>query len=58
MKTNSWTERTIFDQFLPISKKSIRARWLLTFSITEHCFGHQIVNLGPIVLIFGGYAPL
>ena len=34
--------------------KIIRARSGLTFSITEHCFGHQIVNFGPIVLIFGG----
>ena len=56
MKLKNWTERTILDMFLPISKKSIRVRWGLTFSITEHCFGHQIVNLNPIVLSFGGYA--
>ena len=49
----NWTERTILDKFLPISKKSIR-----TFSITEHGFGHQIVNFGPIVLNFCGQAPL
>ena len=24
-----------------------------TFSNTEHCFGDQIVNFSPIVLIFG-----
>ena len=45
----NWTERTVLDNFLPISEKSIR-----TFSITEHCFGDQIVNFSPIVLIFGG----
>ena len=49
----NWTERTILDKFLPISKKSIR-----TFSITEHGFGHQIVNFSSIVHIFGGQAPL
>ena len=42
-----WTSFQLFP-------KSIRARWVLTFSITEHCFGHQIVNFSPIVLIFGG----
>ena len=29
-----------------------------TFLITEHCFGHQIVNFSPIALIFGEQAPL
>ena len=42
------TVRTNLDKFLPSSKKSI---WI--FSITEHCFGDQIVNFSPIVLIFG-----
>ena len=41
-----WTNH--FGQVLSISKKSIRARWGLTFSITEHCFGHQIVNFSGI----------
>ena len=50
-----WTNQ--FEQVLPISKKSIRARWGLTFSVTEHCFGHQIVNFRRIVLIFDGQAP-
>ena len=38
--------------------KSIRARWGLIFSITEHCFGHQIVNFSMIWLIFCEQAPL
>ena len=29
-----------------------------TFSITEHCFGDQIVNLSPLVLTFGVQAPI
>ena len=53
-----WTEQTILNTFSITSKKSIRARWGSTFSITEHCFEHEIVNFSPIVLIFGGYAPL
>ena len=47
------TDRTNLDKFLPSSKKSI---WI--FSITEHCFGDQIVNFSPIVLIFGLQAPI
>ena len=39
-------------------QKIIRARWGLTFSKTEPCFGHQIVNFCPIWLIFCGQAPL
>ena len=35
-------------------QKIIRARWGLTFSKTELCFGHQIVNFRPIWLIFLG----
>ena len=115
MKLKNWTDRTVLNKFLPISKKvselfrspnivlatkssslvqlcsflvgrlhisqhwwpnkqnglnepfwtsfylypkSIRARWGLTFSIIEHCFGHQIVNFSTIVLIFDGYALL
>ena len=45
-------------QSLSISRKSILARWGLTFSITEQCFGHQMVNISQIVLIYGGQAPL
>ena len=29
-----------------------------TFSNTEHCFGDQIVNFSPIVLIFGVQAQI
>ena len=47
-----------FWQVFNYFQKSIRARWGLTFSITEHCFGHQIVNFSTIVLIFDGYALL
>ena len=53
MKWKNWVERTVLDKFLPISEKSIR-----TFLITEHCFGDQIVNFSPILLIFGVQAPL
>ena len=49
MKLQPLTDRSVLDKFLPISKKSIR-----TFSINEHCFGDQIVNFSPIVLIFAG----
>ena len=37
-----------FSQVFNYFQKSIRARWGLTSSITEHCFGHQIVNLAII----------
>ena len=47
-----------FRHVLRISKKSIRARWGLSFSITEQYFGQQIVNFCPIVLFYGGQAPL
>ena len=40
-----------FGQVFTYFQKSIR-----TFSITEHCFGDQIVNFSPIVLNLGGYA--
>ena len=53
MRLKNWTERTVLDKFLPISKKSIR-----TFSITKHCFGDQIVNFSPILLISSVQAPL
>ena len=53
MNWKNWTERTVLDKFLPISEKSVR-----TFSITEHCFGDQIVNFSPILLISGVQAPL
>ena len=42
-----------FGQVFTYFPKSIR-----TFSITEHCCCHQIVNCCTIVLIFGGYALL
>ena len=51
MKKLDWANR--FGQVLTYFRKSIR-----TFSITEHCFGDQIVNFSPIVLIFGVQAPL
>ena len=47
-----------FGQVFNYFQKSIRARWGLTFLITEHCFGHEIFNFRPIMLVFGGYAPL
>ena len=47
-----------FGQVFNYFQKSIRARWGLTFSITEHCFEHEIVNFSPIVLSIGGYASL
>ena len=47
-----------FGQVFTNFQKSIRARWGLTFSITELCFGHQIVNFSPKWLIFCGHAPL
>ena len=50
-----WTNH--FGQVSTYFQKSIRARWGLTFLITEHCFGHEIVIFSPILLIFGGYAP-
>ena len=52
-----WNERTTLEK-LYLFPKSIGARWGLNFSITEHCFGNQIVNFSQIVLIFGGQAPL
>ena len=55
-KKMEWTNH--FGQVLAFSKQIIRARWGLTFSITEQCFGHQIVTFGRIVLNFGGQAPL
>ena len=39
-------------------QKIVRARWGLTFSNTELCFGQQIVNYGLIWFIFCGQAPL
>ena len=33
-------------------------RSIQNFSITEHCFGDQIVNFSPIVVIFGVQAPI
>ena len=41
---------TVFTDF----QKSVRARWGLTFSNTELCFGHQNVNFCPIWLISCG----
>ena len=52
------TERTTLDKFYLFPKTIIRARWGFTFSITEHCFGHQILNFSQIVLFVGGQAPL
>ena len=46
-----WTSFIYFQKKYP-------PRWGSTFSISEHCFGHQIVNFNRIVLIFGGQAPL
>ena len=57
-KIKKWTEQATFDKFYLFPGKSIRARWGSTSSITEHCFGHQIVNFIRIVLIFVGQAPL
>ena len=46
-----------FEQYIDPDTKTDRTRWGLIFSITEHCFGHQIVNFSPIKLNIGGYAP-
>ena len=46
-----------FEQHIDPDTKTDHTQWGLTFSITEHCFGHQIVNFSPIKLIIGGYAP-
>ena len=53
-----WTEQATLDKFYLFPEKSIRARRGLTYSITEHCFGHQIVNFSRIVLIYDGQASL
>ena len=46
IKKMDW--RNHFGQVLSFFKKIIRARSGWTFSITKHCFGHQIVNFSRI----------